>query len=194
MIPMNLLHIDSSALGPHSATREISAAVVQRELHGGSGAHVVYRDLAADPLPHVDGSMLRGENAAEAARSAAVLDEFLAADTIVIGAPMYNFGIPSTLKAWVDRIAVAGKTFRYTADGPQGLVHGKTVIIVAAAGGLHGGQPTDFVEPYLRQVLGFIGVTDVRVIRAEGLALSPEHRRKALDEAIGGLHASRLAA
>lgn len=181
---MKLLHIDSSALGAHSATREITAAIVTRHVQGDPAAVVVHRDLAAQPLPHLDGAILGGEDAAGAAESAAVLEEFLAADTVVIGAPMYNFGIPSALKAWVDRIAVAGRTFRYTADGPEGLVQGKTVIVAVAAGGLHAARPSDFVEPYLRQVFGFIGVTDLRFVRAEGLAFSPAQRRAAIDAAL----------
>ncbi|TCZ88936.1 FMN-dependent NADH-azoreductase [Lysobacter sp. N42] len=181
---MKLLHLDSSALGAHSATREITAAIVARQLQRDSATRVVHRDLAAQPLPHLDGAILGGEDPAGAAESAAVLEEFLAADTVVIGAPMYNFGIPSALKAWVDRIAVAGRTFRYTADGPEGLVQGKTVIVAVAAGGLHAARPSDFVEPYLRQVFGFIGVTDLRFVRAEGLAFSPAQRRAAIDAAL----------
>lgn len=181
---MKLLHIDSSALGPNSATREITAALLAREIASHPEAAVTHRDLGAAPLPHLDAAILTGANAGEAARSAAVLEEFLSADTVVIGAPMYNFSIPSTLKAWIDRIAVAGKTFRYTENGPEGLVRHKTVIVAIASGGQHAGQPTDFVEPYLRQVFGFIGVTDLRFVRADGLALSPEHRRAAIDIAL----------
>ena len=186
---MKLLRIDSSALGAASATRELTAALVGQLRRRMPGAQVVERDLDATPLPHLDGRALAGDSEA-AALSADVLDEFLAADTVVIGAPMYNFGIPSTLKAWIDRIAVAGKTFRYTAAGPEGLVRGKKVVIAIAAGGVHAGQPTDFVEPYLRQVFGFIGVTDLHVVRADGLALSAERRRESIAQALdasGGL-------
>lgn len=191
---MKLLHIDSSALGANSATREITAALVARQLELNSDAEVVHRDLDARPLPHLGGAILGGADAAAAAESAAVLEEFLAADTVVIGAPMYNFAIPSTLKAWIDRIAVAGRTFRYTAAGPEGLVHGKTVIVATAAGGVHAGQPTDFVEPYLRQVFGFLGVTDLAFVRADGVALSTEQRRAAIDGAIRQADALPLAA
>jgi len=190
---MKLLHIDSSALGTHSATRHLTARLAERLTQGRADVEVVHRDLDAAPLPHLDGRALAGD-ADAAALSAAVLDEFLAADTILIGAPMYNFGIPSTLKAWIDRVAVAGKTFRYTAAGPEGLVRGKTVIVAIAAGGVHAGQPTDFVEPYLRQVFGFIGVTDLRVVRADGLALSADHRREAIDRALDGSRDRALAA
>lgn len=191
---MRLLHIDSSALGANSATREITAALVAQMKAARPDATVVRRDLDAAPLPHIDGAILGGANAEAAEQSAQVLEEFLAADTVVIGAPMYNFAIPSSLKAWVDRIAVAGKTFRYTQDGPEGLVRGKTVIVAVAAGGVHAGQPTDFVEPYLRQVFGFIGVTDLRFVRAEGVALSADHRRNAIEAAIDGARALPKAA
>src|SRR5690606_29363346 len=96
---------------------------------------------------------------------------------------MYNFGIPSSLKAWIDRIAVRGRTFRYTESGPQGLAGGKRVILALAAGGPHQGQPSDFVEPYLRQVFGFLGVTDIETVRADGVGLSPEHREAAIANA-----------
>ncbi|GAB2517140.1 FMN-dependent NADH-azoreductase [Lysobacter humi (ex Lee et al. 2017)] len=191
---MNLLHIDSSALGANSATREITAALVAGLQADAPGATVERLDLDANPLPHLDGRILGGADAEAAARSAVTLDQFLAADTVVIGAPMYNFSIPSSLKAWIDRISVAGRTFRYTADGPEGLVHGKTIIVAVAAGGLHAGEPTDFVEPYLRQVFGFLGVTDLHFVRADGVALSPAHRREAIDRAISGCENQRLAA
>ena len=127
---MKLLHLDSSILGQHSASRELGAAIVARWQRDVRGIEVTYRDLAANPLPHLSGGALAQANADEAATAAAVMDEFLSADVIVVGAPMYNFGIPSQLKAWIDRVAVAGKTFRYTADGPQGLAGGKQVIVL----------------------------------------------------------------
>jgi FMN-dependent NADH-azoreductase len=181
---MKLLHLDSSILGQHSASRELGAAVVARWQRHTPGIEVAYRDLAANPLPHLSGASLAQADAAEAATAAAVMDEFLAADVIVIGAPMYNFGIPSQLKAWIDRVAVAGKTFRYTAEGPQGLAGGKQVIVAATYGGMH---PADsgrnFVEPYLRLVFGFLGIDDIEFVGAEGLSISPEHRANALDAA-----------
>lgn len=191
---MKLLHLDSSALGANSATREMTAALAAREAGLHPGIEIVHCDLDADPIPHLDGAILSGARADAADQSAAVLDEFLSADITVIGAPMYNFGIPSTLKAWIDRIAVAGKTFRYTAAGPEGLVRGKTVIVAIAAGGMHAGAPTDFVEPYLRQVFGFIGVTDLRIVRADGVAMSPDQRRNAIESAIEGAGALARAA
>ena len=177
---MNLLHIDSSALGANSVTRELSAAIVGRWRDALPDLRVSYRDLDLDPVPHVTGRGLSGADADEVAAAARTLKEFLAADVIVIGAPMYNFSVPSTLKAWIDRVAVAGKTFRYTADGPQGLAGGKQVIIASGRGGLHSGAPSDFQEPYLRQVFGFLGIENVKFVRAEGVAYSPEHRAQAL--------------
>lgn len=180
---MKILHLDSSTLGGRSVTRMLTAAAVERLRLEAADAIVEHRDLDAQPLPHLHGAQLAGA-ADEAER---VLVQFLEADAVVIGAPMYNFAIPSTLKAWIDRIAVAGRTFRYTADGPQGLAGGKRVIVAMAAGGLHAGQPTDFVEPYLRQVFGFLGIEDVTVIRAEGVALSTAHREQAIDDALAAL-------
>ena len=184
---MNLLHIDSSALGANSVTRELSAAIVGRWRDALPDLRVSYRDLDLDPVPHVTGRGLSGADADEVAAAARTLEEFLAADVIVIGAPMYNFSVPSTLKAWIDRVAVAGKTFRYTADGPQGLAGGKQVIIASGRGGLHSGAPSDFQEPYLRQVFGFLGIRDIDFVRAEGVALSPEHRAAAIAKAVAGV-------
>jgi FMN-dependent NADH-azoreductase len=187
---MKLLHLDSSALGAQSATRELTAAAAAR--WASASDMIVYRDLDAAPLPHLSAASLA--SAQWAAESASVLEEFLAADVIVIGAPMYNFGIPSTLKAWIDRISVAGTTFRYTANGPEGLVRGKTVVVAVAAGGMHAGQSSDFVEPYLRQVFAFLGVDDVHVLRADGLALSPERRAASIAGALDALPAPLRAA
>ena len=182
---MKLLHIDSSALGNHSVSRGLTAAIVAELVREQPGLDVTYRDLAAQPLPHwtpvadaADPSALLGN---------AVMEEFLAADVIVIGAPMYNFSISSALKAWIDRVAVAGKTFRYTANGPEGLAGGKRVIIASSRGGFYGegsaGQPMDFQEPYLRAVLGFLGVTDLEFVRAEGVNVSADHKAEALKTA-----------
>ena len=182
---MKLLHLDSSILGDNSASRALSAAVVARWQRETPGLEAMHRDLAGEhALPHLDGASLAKADPTEAACSARALEDFLAADVIVIGAPMYNFGIPSQLKAWIDRVMVAGKTFRYTAEGPQGLAGGKKVIVAATYGGQH---PIDsgrnFVEPYLRQVFGFIGITDVEFVDAAGLNISPEQRALSLEVA-----------
>src|SRR3546814_3754551 len=134
---MKLLHIDSSALGANSASRELSAAIVARWRADVPGMSVQYRDLDSDPLPHLDGNGLAKADPARAEESEQALQQFLDADVVVIGAPMYNFSIPSTLQAWIDRIAVAGRPFRYTAEGPEGLAGGKRVVIADARAGLH---------------------------------------------------------
>jgi FMN-dependent NADH-azoreductase len=186
---MKLLHLDSSPLGPHSVTRELGAAVVAQWRNTTPGLGVSYRDLAADPLPHwtalpqqaVD--EMAPELRAEVERNEAVLQEFLAADVIVVGAPMYNFSIPSQLKAWIDRIAVAGRTFRYTAEGPEGLAGGKRVIVLSGRGGFYADTPrvvADFQEAYLRQLFGFLGITQIEFIRAEGVGMGPEQRSASL--------------
>jgi FMN-dependent NADH-azoreductase len=183
---MKLLHLDSSALAVNSVTRELSAAVVARWRALEPGLQVEYRDLDSEPLPHLTGQTLAKADPAEAEASERTLQQFLEADVVVIGAPMYNFSIPSTLKAWIDRVAVAGRTFRYTENGPEGLAGGKRVIVTSGRGGLHTGAPTDFQEPYLRQVFGFLGVKDIEFVRAEGVAYSPQHRT----DALAGAHAS----
>ncbi len=193
---MKLLHVDSSALGTHSVTRDLGRALVESWTRNNPGTDVVYHDLAAQPLPHWAPVADASDPAARAGN--AMLDEFLAADVVVIGAPMYNFSIPSTLKAWIDRVAVAGKTFRYGVNGPEGLAGGKRVIIVSARGGIYSEGPAeamDFQEDYLRKVFGFLGVTDIEVVRAEGVNLSPENKQRAVAAAHRSIaDAHRLAA
>ncbi|MDO1528687.1 NAD(P)H-dependent oxidoreductase [Fulvimonas sp. R45] len=191
---MKLLHIDSSALGQHSVSRALSARIVDQLKDQHASLEVSHRDLAAQPLPHWQPVADASDPAALAGSEA--LEEFLAADIVVIGAPMYNFGIPSQLKTWIDRIAVAGKTFRYTADGPEGLAGGKRVIVASSRGGIYSpgsaGAAMDFQEPYLRAVFGFLGIPELEFVRAEGLNLNEEHKRKALasaHESIGKLFA-----
>lgn len=184
---MKLLHIDSSALGDNSVSRQLSAAIVQQWRDQVQDLDVAYRDLDADPVPHLRSGSLAQADAAEAADAERVLSQFLEADVVVIGSPMYNFSITSTLKAWIDRVAVAGRTFAYTEKGPVGLAGGKRVIIASSRGGLHAGQPTDFQEPYLRQVFAFFGITDVEFVRAEGIAYSPQHRIDAIAQALAAL-------
>ena len=190
---MILLHIDASILGEHSVSRQLSAAAVARLRQSNPGLSVSTRDLSAAPLDHLSGAHLAARQGVVAASPAvqhdvaageAALEEFLTADIVVIGAPMYNFGIPSQLKAWIDRIAIAGKTFRYTEAGPEGLVGGKRVIITIARGGFYGvGTPTaafEHVETYLRAVFAFIGIPNVEIIAADGIATGPEQREKTL--------------
>jgi len=203
---MKLLHIDSSILGGNSASRQLSAATVDRLAKATPDLEVVYRDLAAEPLSHLSGEHLAAaqgavpESAAmqkDLAASQAALEEFLSADIVVIGAPMYNFTVPSQLKAWIDRILVAGKTFRYSAAGAEGLAGNKRVIIAISRGGLYGpGTPAagfEHVESYLRGVFGFIGVTNLEIIAAEGLQIGPEQREKAMRGALQSVTELRAA-
>ena len=194
---MKLLHIDSSILGDNSASRAISAAATTRLQALHPGLEVTYRDLVAHPVRPLTGAYLAGQGAdvvhdqamqEDLSLGGEVLAEFLAADILVLGAPMYNLGVPAQLKAWVDRILVAGKTFRYTETGPVGLAGGKRVILALSRGGFYGpGTPASHVEhaeSYLRGVLGFIGLPDIEVLLAEGLATGPEQRQKAVDGAL----------
>jgi FMN-dependent NADH-azoreductase len=187
---MKLLHIDSSILGDRSVSRQVTREIVARLVQATPGIEVQYLDLAANALPHFSAlSLTPGSEAA--ASDAKVLEDFLAADVLVIGAPMYNFALPSQLKAWLDRIIIAGKTFRYGPSGPEGLARGKQAIVAISRGGVYPeNAAVEHAESYLKIALGFIGVTDVTFVRAEGLALSPEHRQKGLEVAIA--HARSL--
>jgi len=194
---MKLLHIDASILGGHSVSRQLSAAAVERLRKATPGLEVTYCDISSAPLSHLSGAHLAAAQGAtpetaamrdDVAASAAVLDEFLAADIVVIGAPMYNFTIPSQLKAWIDRILVAGKTFKYSETGVEGLAKGKRVIVTITRGGFYGADTPaaagEHLETYLRWVFGFIGVTDLEIILAEGIQTSPEQREKAVANAL----------
>lgn len=181
---MKLLHIDSSVLGENSASRSLTAAIVARLRAEQPGIEVTRRDLAAQSLPHFTPVLAEGHPCV--ARNGEILDEFLAADVVVIGAPMYNFTIPTQLKAWLDRVLTAGKTFRYTENGPEGLAGGKRVIIASSRGGIYSEGPAasiDFQETYLKHVFGFIGIHDVEFVRAEGLNLGAEQREAAMAQA-----------
>jgi FMN-dependent NADH-azoreductase len=200
---VKLLHLDSSILGANSASRALSADIVARQRALNPGLQVIYRDLAAEPPMHLSGAHLAASQggaiadpavARDAARGNAYIDELFAADIIVIGAPMYNFTVPTQLKAWIDRVAVAGKTFRYTESGPVSLLpKGKKVFLASSRGGLYSpGSPAaafEHHETYLTAMLGFIGLTDVTVVRAEGLNLSPDARSSALAKARGDIEA-----
>jgi FMN-dependent NADH-azoreductase len=194
---MNVLHLDSSVLGEFSVSRTLSAAVVAKLKAADPRLTVTYRDLAADPVPHLSGAYVaatRGGAAVTAdlepdlALGNQLMAEFLAADIVVIGVGLYNFTIPTQLKAWIDRIAVAGKTFRYTEKGPEGLVGGKRLILAIARGGLYGpgvpAAPYEHGETYLRAVFGFLGIYQPEVIVAEGIAMGPEQREKAIGAAL----------
>lgn len=191
---MKVLHIDSSILGDHSASRQLSRSVVQAYQATHVDSQVIYRDLASDALSHFSAATLaaagtpaEGRDAAqqqEVDANEAILQEFLDADVVIVGAPMYNFTIPSQLKAWIDRITVAGRTFRYSEAGPEGLCGGKKVIVVSTSGGLHAGQPTGAGhEELLKALFAFIGVTDLQFVRAHGLAYGEEPRANAMSAA-----------
>jgi FMN-dependent NADH-azoreductase len=196
---MNLLHLDSSILGPQSVSRFMSSHVVEQLHQKMPGLRVTYRDLAAEPIPHLSGpyvEVTRGgvdvppddALSEDLALGETVMQEFLAADIVVIGVAFYNFSVSSQLKAWVDRIAIAGKTFRYTDTGQlQGLAGDKRIILAIARGGFYGnGSPArtmEHAETYLRSAFSFIGVTNLDVIEADGLKASAEHRQKAIAQA-----------
>jgi FMN-dependent NADH-azoreductase len=191
---MQLLHIDSSVLGPNSASRALSAEIAARQVALHPGMTVVRRDLAADAALHLSpahlvvwqgGAVEDDLLGADLAKGGTYLEELFAADIIVIGAPMYNFSIPSQLKAWIDRVVIAGKTFRYGANGAEGLLSkNKRVFIASSRGNVYapGSAAAAFEhhESYLTGVLSFIGLTDVTVVRAEGLAFGAEAREAAM--------------
>ncbi len=202
---MKVLHIDSSILGDHSASRQLSRSVVQAYQATHVDSQVIYRDLASDALSHFSAATLaaagtpaEGRDAAqqqEVDANEAILQEFLDADVVIVGAPMYNFTIPSQLKAWIDRITVAGRTFRYSEAGPEGLCGGKKVIVVSTSGGLHAGQPTGAGhEELLKALFAFIGVTDLQFVRAHGLAYGEEPRANAMSAAQQHIEQSLFAA
>jgi FMN-dependent NADH-azoreductase len=176
---VTILHIDSSINGENSASRTLSRSIIHQLKSAEWGEQVVQRDLVSQPLPHLT---------LDAFADTSVLDEFLAADTVVIGAPMYNFTLPTQLKAWIDRIVVAGKTFHYTANGPEGLAGGKRVIIALARGGFYDSKSPaaalEHLETYLRGVFNFIGV-EPEFVTADGLAISPEQRDASIKQALG---------
>jgi FMN-dependent NADH-azoreductase len=204
----NLLYVTSSLFGAQSKSDRIGREFVQAFYEAHPGTRIVTRDLNADPVPHLTGDALGApENAESPAQEKALvrvetlISELEAADTIVIAAPMYNFSIPSVLKAWIDHIARAGRTFRYTEKGPVGLLTGKKVFIVTARGGFYAGDGAmknyDFHEPYLRTVLGFLGLDTISFIYVEGQALGSEIAESGLKrarDAIGNHLPAALAA
>jgi len=201
---MHLLHIDSSVLAGNSVSRQLTKDIVAQWRASHPGTVVDYLDLAVDAPSHLSadslgfravpgGATLSDVQQRENAISEALVSQLLAADVVVIGAPLYNFSIPSQLKAWIDRIAQPGRTFTYTATGPKGLATGKTVIVASTRGGMYStseaGQAMEHQESYLQTVLGFIGITDVRFVRAEGLAMGDAARTQALSAAEREIHA-----
>ncbi len=194
---MKVLHIDSSILSDNSVSRQLTRTIVAEWQAQHPGTTVDYLDLAAEAPSHLSAESLgfrlpatatltdvqRRENAI----SEALVSQFLAADVIVVGAPLYNFSIPSQLKAWIDRVAQVGRTFKYTETGPVGLAGGKTVIVASTRGGVYstseGGRAMEHQESYLQTVFGFFGISDVRYVRAEGVAMGDAKKAEALDSA-----------
>ena len=192
---MKLLHVDSSILGQGSVSRDLSAEVVATFQASRSDLTVNRLDLAATPIGHLTAAHLAAAQGApveealkaDVALGQAALEEFLAADIVVIGSPMYNLGVPSQLKAWIDRISVAGKTFSYGEHGPVGLCGGKKLVIASSRGGVYSaGSPAAFFdhqETYLKAAFGFLGITDITFIRAEGVAMGEDARSGAIASA-----------
>jgi FMN-dependent NADH-azoreductase len=192
---MKILHVDSSISGPASVTRKLTKDIVSQF---GGKAEIDYLDLVADAPDHLSPDAMgfrlppSSDALTEAQRhqnavSEALVSQFLAADVIVIGAPLYNFSVPSQLKAWIDRLAQKDRTFTYTANGPQGLAGDKTVIVALSRGGIYStseaGQAMEHQESYLKIIFAFFGITDVQFVRAEGLDMGPDSREKGLREA-----------
>ncbi|HPI60496.1 NAD(P)H-dependent oxidoreductase [Zoogloea sp.] len=192
-----LLKINASLFSTQGQSSQLAERFVAARLAATPGLKVISRDLGAEPVPHLDAARFlsflakpeerSAEQQAVVAYSDALIEELRQADEIVIGLPMYNFGVPSTLKAWFDHIARAGVTFRYTATGPEGLLTGKKVTIFAARGGLYAGTPKDSQTTYVRDFLAFIGITDVEFVYAEGLNMGDESKAAALTAAHGKL-------
>ncbi len=189
----NILHIKSSIFGDHGQSSQLSDAFLSDWTAKNGQAQVKVRDLANDPVPHLSGETVAGfmaeagdRNAAQAeaiALSEELISELQDADVIVLGLPMYNFGIPSTLKAWIDHVARAGITFRYSENGPEGLLKGKKAYVLAARGGVYAGTANDTQTPYINLLLGFLGITDVTMVAAEALNMGDEAKAQSLSNA-----------
>jgi FMN-dependent NADH-azoreductase len=198
---LNLLILDSAATGEASVSRRITDAAAEAVRRRDPAARIVRRDIGAAPIPHLTEATVPAIRAglveSDAAREALELSDRLVAelreaDVIVIGAPMYNFGMPSTLKAWFDHVLRARVTFRYTEAGPEGLLKGKKALVVETRAGLYSEGPAaamDSQEPHIRTLLGFMGIDDVTFVRAEKLAFGPEAAAAAVADAIGRIEA-----
>ena len=205
---MQLLHIDSAITGANSVSRQLTAQIVAAYQAQHPGTEVSYLDLVANAPAHFTMDAMaprtgQTEGLSEAQKrenavSEQLVSQFLASDVIVIGAPFYNFSIPTQLKAWIDRLAQPGRTFQYTANGPEGLAKGKTVIVASTRGGVYstseGGQAMEHQESYLKVVLGFFGITDVRFVRAEGVAMGDAAKAAALESAAHSIRNQAVAA
>lgn len=198
---MNVLHIDSSINASQSITRELTAQVITRLQAVNPEAQVIYRDLANEEVGHLTGDIAAGfrqtsltdfspATLLEHQRSETLVSEFLSSDVLVIGAPMYNFNVSTQLKAWLDRVAQVGRTFKYTEHGPVGLASGKRVVVVSARGGFYTQGPLqkmDFQETYLQAFFKFLGITDVHFVRAEGVSKGEQARTDGIEHAMVAL-------
>lgn len=191
---MKILHLDSSILGEHSVSRQLGQQLKQAWLSRDADLDITHRDVGSDVIPVLDAHLLAAGSLApelrtplqqaQAELNSRLLAELQAADVLLIAAPMYNFSIPAGLRAWFDRVLVAGTTFRYTANGPEGLLRGKRAVLILTAGGVHAHTPVNQMhEGYLRTLLAFIGITEVEVVRAEGLNMGEESRQRGLQQA-----------
>jgi FMN-dependent NADH-azoreductase len=197
-----ILHIDSSLFSENGASSALAHRFVDAVRRDDPGVQVRHRDLGRDPVPHLDAARLTAigtdpeqrtpEQRAVVAEADALIEELQTADLLVLGVPMYNFSIPTQLKAWFDHVARAGTTFRYTDNGPEGLLGGKRAVIFTSRGGVHRGLETDTVTPFLRTMLGFVGIDDVEIVYAEGLNMGDERRETGL--ALATAELERLAA
>lgn len=193
----NVLIIESSARQQDSISRQLTRQFISQWQAAHPADRITVRDVALNPVPHLDANLLGGwmkpaeerndDEQISLDRSNELTDELLAADVLVMAAPMYNFAIPSTLKAWLDHVLRAGVTFKYTATGPQGLLTGKRAIVLTARGGIHTGASSDHQEPYLRQVMAFIGIHDVTFIHAEGLNMGGDFVERGMNQALAKL-------
>jgi FMN-dependent NADH-azoreductase len=187
---MNILQINSSLYSGDGQSSRLATELVAGLREQNPGASIVVRDLAREPVPHLDAARFQAFlekpetrndfQKGVVAYSDALIGELKRADVIVLGLPMYNFGVPSLLKAWIDHIARSGATFKYSEKGPVGLLTGKKAYVTAARGGLYAGTPADTQTGYVRNLLAFLGITNVEFVYAEGLAISPESREKGL--------------
>jgi FMN-dependent NADH-azoreductase len=194
---MNILHVDSSPLGDRSVSRQLSGRIVAGLLQRFPGAVVIRRDVATDPPVHATADIidivrfkkdedLSADQIREKALADTLIGEMEAADVIVIGSPMFNFTVSTQLKAWIDRVCQSGRTFKYTPDGPVGFLGGRRAIVAASRGGLYSAGKfahRDFQVPYLREILAFMGITDVSFVTAERVNVSQEERARAIAEA-----------
>lgn len=190
---MKILQINSSARAEGSHSTRLANTIVERLRAGQPEATLTIRDLGKTPHPMLDEAALQAlftpadqrtpEHAARVAQDDALIAEIQAADVVVVGVPMYNFGVPAQLKNWIDAISRAQVTFRYTANGPEGLLTGKKVYLALTRGGLYRNTPNDTQTPYLKTLFGFLGMTDLQFVYAEGLAMGPEAEQNALSSA-----------